>query len=132
MQLQMKSSELQLRWLPRLQNVEADRLTNGDFTGFSDRKRLRFSVDEFSGVLLSDMLELGSDLYGTIREAKAKANCTFRRLAEKTSSSAEILGCRFSWILFCASQSIFFFGMLLFLDLAAARSSRVAVVFSSR
>ena len=64
MQLQMKSSELQLRWLPRLQNVEADRLTNGDFTGFSDRKRLRFSVDEFSGVLLSDILELGSDPHG--------------------------------------------------------------------
>ena len=52
MQLQMKS-ELQLRWLPRLQNVETDRLTNGDFTGFIDRKRLRFSVDEFSGVLLA-------------------------------------------------------------------------------
>ena len=69
MQLQMKSSALQLRWLPRLQKVEADQLTNGDFTGFSGSKQLRFSVDEFSGVLLSDMLELGTDLYGSIREA---------------------------------------------------------------
>ena len=42
-----------------------------------------------------------------IRTAR-RANCTFRRLAEKTRSSAEILGCRFSWISFCASQSIFF------------------------
>ena len=83
MQFQMKSSELEMV---------------GDFTGFSDSKRLRFSVDEFSGVLLSDMLELGTDLYGSIREAKA----VVLRHAEKTRSNAEILGCRLSWVSRCA------------------------------
>ena len=32
-QLQAQGAELHLHWLPRLQNVEADQLTNGDFTG---------------------------------------------------------------------------------------------------
>ena len=93
MQLQLKSTELQLRWLPRLQNVEADRLTNGDFTGFSDCKRLRFSVDEFSGVVLSDMLELGSDLYGSIREAKAKG-----KLRIPKTRREDTLKCRDPWL----------------------------------
>ncbi|CAE7227317.1 unnamed protein product [Symbiodinium natans] len=93
MQLQMKSSELQLRWLPRLQNVEADRLTNGDFTGFSDHKRLRFSVDEFRGILLSDMLDLGSDLYGSIREAKTKG-----KLRIPKTRREDTLKCRDPWM----------------------------------
>ena len=33
-QLQAQGAELHLHWLPRLQNVEAGQLTNGDFTGF--------------------------------------------------------------------------------------------------
>ena len=93
LQLQLKSTELQLRWLPRLQNVEADRLTNGDFTGFSDCKRLRFSVDEFSGVVLSDVLELGSDLYGSIREAKAKG-----KLRIPKTRREDTLKCRDPWL----------------------------------
>ena len=81
------------RWLPRLQNVEADQLTKGDFAGFSDSKRLRFSVNEFSGVLLADMLELASDLYGSIREAKAKG-----KLRIPKSRREETFKCRDPWM----------------------------------
>ena len=43
-QLQSRGSELHLHWLPRLQNEQADQLTNGDFTGFAMERRFAFPV----------------------------------------------------------------------------------------
>ena len=68
MQLQTLGSELHLYWLPRLQNVEADRLTNGDFSGFSADKRLRFRLDDFCGHMMREMLEVGEELFKCIRK----------------------------------------------------------------
>ena len=79
-QLQMRGTELRVQWLPRLQNMEADQLTNGDFSGFSEDKRLRFSLSDFRGIVLADMLELGVDLYDEIKEARAKGRVKVPRL----------------------------------------------------
>ena len=49
-QLQTQGAELHLHWLPRLQNAEADQLTNGDFAGFCPSKRIRFCLNEFRGL----------------------------------------------------------------------------------
>ncbi|CAK9056210.1 Uncharacterized protein SCF082_LOCUS30318 [Durusdinium trenchii] len=71
-QLQKRGAELHLHWLPRLQNVEADQLTNGDFSGFADSKRLRFKLNEFRGEVLAEALEFGIDLYEEVKSAKAR------------------------------------------------------------
>ena len=71
-QLQAQGAELHLHWLPRLQNVEADQLTNGDFTGFSPSKRVRFCLNNFHGMVLGDLLEAGCELYADVREARNK------------------------------------------------------------
>ncbi|CAE7822629.1 unnamed protein product [Symbiodinium necroappetens] len=70
-QLQRLGTELHLDWLPRLQNREADALTNGDFAGFSESRRRRFNLQDFEGIVLREMLGEGLDLYEDIRECRA-------------------------------------------------------------
>ena len=40
-QLERVGLELDLTWAPRNQNVEADALTNSEFQGFDEKKRIR-------------------------------------------------------------------------------------------
>ena len=47
MQLQCVGADLELYWLPRLQNQEADALTNDDLTRFDERLRMRFDLSTF-------------------------------------------------------------------------------------
>ena len=41
-----KGTRLRLAWVPRDQNAEADALTNYDFRGFSEAKRIRLDFTE--------------------------------------------------------------------------------------
>ncbi|CAL1155276.1 unnamed protein product [Cladocopium goreaui] len=62
--------DLQLEWLPRLQNQEADNLTNEIFHGFSEDRRLRFRMEEYEGLVLQAMLNLCMELYEDVRKAR--------------------------------------------------------------
>ena len=64
--LHSRSLDLSLHWLPRLQNTLADSLTNGDSKDFDPKLRLRFSLASYQGLILKEMLEAGSDLYGEL------------------------------------------------------------------
>ena len=67
-----KSCMLELSWAPRLQNVLADSLTNGDYKQFDPKLRMRFSFAEYQGLILGPLLQAGSALYGEIAEWKGK------------------------------------------------------------
>ncbi len=68
--LQAKGAHLVLGWLPRWQNDEADRLSNGDFRGCDPRLRIRVDIEAYEGLVLKRMLKAGLELYDEIREAK--------------------------------------------------------------
>lgn len=70
-QLQDRGAELRLHWLPRLQNEEADSLTNGDYSRFDKRLRLRFDLRSFQGLVLQDLMRAGMDLYEEVRDSRA-------------------------------------------------------------
>ena len=70
-QLQRRSAELDLYWLPRLQNIEADELTNSIFHRFAEGSRLRFQLAEFKGIVLDSTLEEGMSLYKYIASCRA-------------------------------------------------------------
>ena len=72
MQLQCVGADLELYWLPRLQNQEADALTNDDLTRFDERLRMRFDLSTFKGLILSDMLACGTELHEEIRSAQRR------------------------------------------------------------
>jgi hypothetical protein len=48
---------LDLQWVPREQNVEADQLTNLDFTGFCPEKRMAVNLSALAFPLLHELLD---------------------------------------------------------------------------
>ena len=71
MQLQRSGAELYLHWLPQLQNKKADALTNGCFAAFSMERRLHFDMQEFTGIVLQDLLKPGLGLFKEIHGCRA-------------------------------------------------------------
>jgi len=62
---------LDLYWLPRLQNTEADELTNDCTVRFNPEFRVRFDLQKFKGLILGEMLDAGVQLYEEIKNSKA-------------------------------------------------------------
>ena len=51
--------KLRANWLPRLQNEEADALTNSDFRHFDEAKRIEVDLDKLGFVLMNDFFAVG-------------------------------------------------------------------------
>ena len=66
LQLHLRRLNLELHWLPRLQNVEADALTNNDTTRLDPCRRIRFDLQDFKGLVMGEMLTAGTELYTEI------------------------------------------------------------------
>ena len=64
--------ELNLLWLPRLQNIEADALTNSVYRGFNPDLRQEFCLEEYEGLVLKQMLAAGEELNSEIKAARQK------------------------------------------------------------
>ena len=58
-QLGVRRACLHARWLPRLQNEEADALTNGDFHHFGPALRIAVDLDKLTFFVMSDLLAEG-------------------------------------------------------------------------
>ena len=54
-QLGLRRACLQARWIPRLQNEEADALTNGDYRNFCLEKRIPVDLQDLSFRVLNDL-----------------------------------------------------------------------------
>ena len=55
-QLRQRRMNLHLGWAPRLQNEEADALTNGNFTAFDPARRVEVEVKSLPWLVLPQML----------------------------------------------------------------------------
>lgn len=62
--------ELDLRWVPRLQNEEADALTNELFDGFSPENRIEVDFNKLPFVLLWELMDLAGELDEEVKMAK--------------------------------------------------------------
>ena len=83
--------DLSLDWLPRLQNVEADSLTNEAFGDFSPDLRLRFEFDSYESVVLKNMLNcwIWAWSYMLKLEKRTKTRCCGRRPRCMTPCASE-------------------------------------------
>ena len=61
--LHLANVQLDLRWLPRQQNDEADALTNSQLDGFNPELRCRFDIAGYKGDIFHQMIALGEPLY---------------------------------------------------------------------
>ena len=70
-QLEKRKLWLQLDWIKRDTNVEADALTNEDFHDFDPKLRMPIKIEDLKFVLLSDYMKEGLDLFKQIEDRKA-------------------------------------------------------------
>ena len=62
---------MECRWLPRLQNEEADALTNSDYTAFDLNRRIHVELDQLGFVYLDRLLAEGDEFIAELEERKA-------------------------------------------------------------
>ena len=70
-QLREKDLQLQLEWAPRLQNEEADALTNGDFSAFRAENRITMDPDKLPFKVLPDLVRVAGAIHEDICERRA-------------------------------------------------------------
>ena len=69
-ELQQNNFALDLEWVPRDQNTEADELSNFQPHRFSPEQEIKVKVEDLDFIILNDMLAEGEKLYQKLEEAK--------------------------------------------------------------
>ena len=65
-QLRCRNLHLDLDWVPRDQNTEADALTNDDFSGFAPERRVEIDLSRLEFKILPELLRAADDLFENI------------------------------------------------------------------
>ena len=81
--MNVRNAVLRANWLPRLQNEEADALTNSEFRHFDSSKRIHVDLDSLDFKILNKLFAVGDEYVEEL--AKLKEKDKLRRL----SSNAE-------------------------------------------
>ncbi len=69
--LESLNFSLDLRWLPRDKNGEADRLSKGDFTGFASENRITVTAAELGWNVLPDLMSMGEAFHKEVQRKKS-------------------------------------------------------------
>ena len=92
---------LRAHWLPRLENEEADALTNFEFRHFDPKKRIEVQLADLKFAVLDDLFREGEAYVEELEKAKAQQRSV--RLAEaqpvakKRKAAGESLRERDKW-----------------------------------
>eukprot|EP00435_Cladocopium_sp_Y103_P040223 s3631_g10.t3 len=70
-QLRKYDLDMDLGWVPRAQNTEADALTNEEFSGFDPGKRIEVNFEEIKFLIMDKMMGRAAELDSDIRLAKS-------------------------------------------------------------
>eukprot|EP00438_Fugacium_kawagutii_P013025 Skav214740 [mRNA] locus=scaffold3176:133140:134285:- [translate_table: standard] len=71
LQLKEKGIELDLKWLPRGQNIEADALTNLEFDGFDMQRRVHVDIEKVDFLILNKLMEKAGSLDEEMKLARS-------------------------------------------------------------
>ena len=66
-QLDLRGIELDLQWVPRWQNQEADDLTNERFDDFDERRRINVQFEQLEFMVMGKLLEKAGELDSELR-----------------------------------------------------------------
>ena len=70
-QMNLRRATVRASWVPRLQNEEADALTNWDFRHFSEVNRVPVDLDALDFLVLRELLETGEAYHLQVEQARA-------------------------------------------------------------
>ena len=82
-QLQKLGLELELGWVPRGQNEEADALTNKEFAGFDMNQRIEKDFGDLKFEVLDDLMKKAGELDEEIKLAKSSKEAKSDRPVDK-------------------------------------------------
>ena len=82
-QLSQRRAALRAKWVPRLENEEADALTNADFRHFSKEHRIEVDLDSLPFGVLPQLLETGETYLKELDTLKAAKAVTWNVAALK-------------------------------------------------
>jgi hypothetical protein len=71
-QLAVRRMALRADWVPRLQNEEADALTNGDFRHFSDELEVKVDFESLKFGVLDRLLRVGEAYFLEVEAARSQ------------------------------------------------------------
>ena len=74
-QLRKRSLKLDLQWVPRDQNEEADALTNQDFSGFDPNKRINLKIADLKFEVLEAYMAAAAALYQDVLRRRSEGTC---------------------------------------------------------
>ena len=69
-QLEARGAELFLDWIPRGSNREADRLADGDWSGFDESLRVHAELGEVRWLVLSELLDAGRRFFQAAKKER--------------------------------------------------------------
>ena len=72
-QLGRRAATLRADWIPRLQNEEADALTNWEFRHFDESKRIEVDLEKLNFHVMRDLFSAGDDYLSEIEKLKSQA-----------------------------------------------------------
>ena len=72
-QLARRRMALRAEWVPRLQNEEADALTNGEYHAFDPDRRVEVRLEDLNFGVLNELLATGESYVEEVEKAKAEA-----------------------------------------------------------
>ena len=72
-QLGRRAAALRADWIPRLQNEEADALTNWEFRHFDESKRIEVDLEKLNFHVMRDLFSAGDDYLSEIEKLKSQA-----------------------------------------------------------
>ena len=88
-QLGIRRACMHARWIPRLQNEEADALTNGDFRHFDSKLRIAVDLDKLGFLVMTDLFREGEEYVKDLAELK-KAEAPKKRASDGEGSKRKV------------------------------------------
>ena len=88
-QRRRKGLALSANWVPRLENQEADDLTNLEFKSFDSKKRLNVDLEKLDFGVLRQLFDVGDSYVKELDELKAQAKA---RAVEKEGRKRKLAG----------------------------------------
>ena len=89
-QMKIRRMLLRARWLPRLQNQEADDLTNDEFRHFDPKKRIKVELADLKFRIMDSLFAVGDKYMSDLEEARASEKR--KRMEKKARGSTERRG----------------------------------------
>ena len=98
-QMKIRRTLLRARWLPRLQNQEADDLTNDEFRHFDPKKRIEVKLEDLKFRIMNSLFSVGDSYLAELEAARASEKRKrelklARNDSRKTKRKAKIKGLR--------------------------------------